>query len=124
MTSPLKDPVEIDLKATLLTELRENQEFSFPPDDVEDFLDEGGSWKCNSCGACCEDVRWALPSWVVPGTTRCKHLLEDKTCGIYDARPWVCRMKSFQGWELRPRGVAQACSYMRKKFYGSPEDAS
>jgi Fe-S-cluster containining protein len=95
-----------------------------PPDDLEDFLDEDGSWQCNACGACCEDISWCLPSWQVEGTTRCKYLLPDRTCKIYEARPWICRMKSFDGWEMRARQVAWGCSYMRKKFYGSTEEPS
>ena len=120
----LEPVVKIDLEATLLTELRIEREEGVLPLDIQDFIGENGGFQCNSCGACCEDVRWALPSWVVPGTTRCKHLLEDKTCAIYEDRPWVCRMDSFQGWEMRAEDVAWGCSFMRNKFYGSAEKSS
>jgi len=122
--SSLKDPVQVDLEATLLTEMRIDQSEGVPPSDLEDFLNEKGSFECIACGACCEDVRWCLPSWQVEGATRCKHLLEDKQCAIYEDRPWVCRMDSFQGWEMRARDVAWGCSFMRNKFYGSTKEPS
>ena len=123
MTSPLKDPVEIDLTAELLTDLRDVISSNVEPAGVDEFL-EDGVWKCTACGACCEDVRWCLPGWMVPGTTRCKHLQEDKLCAIYETRPWVCRMRTFEVWKLPHRNVAKACAFMRNKFYGPPEDAS
>ena len=68
------------------------------------------SWKCKQCGLCCKYVlvRFkcsadskiyyeAHPNFIVTkdGTvyvrSRCKHLLEDNTCDIYESRPDVCR---------------------------------
>jgi len=42
------------------------------------FLDADGKWQCTKCGACCRFVR-------------CKLVLPDNTCPIYDTRPYMCR---------------------------------
>jgi Fe-S-cluster containining protein len=82
---------------------------------TEDFL-ENGKWACNGCGACCENVQWCLPHWMVEGTTRCKHLTPDKQCEIYEDRPKICRMNQ---WPNPPdEYIAKACAYMRNTQYG------
>jgi Fe-S-cluster containining protein len=113
--------IKLDLKAELLTELREMHEAGEDPPGTDDFLDEDRKWQCTACGACCEDVRWCLPEWMVEGTTRCKHLLEDNRCAIYEARPWVCKMSAFQ--PMPAKHVARGCAYMRNKFRGTPSES-
>lgn len=51
------------------------------------------SFKCTKCGACCRNVanipgmgEWALEDG------RCRNLLEDNSCTIYETRPLVCRV--------------------------------
>ena len=110
--------VKLDWDSTLLQDLRKITE---DPPGTEEFLDEDGEWQCTSCGACCEDVRWALPDLMVPGTTRCKHLREDKLCAIYEDRPWICKMSNFQeAVHASPRQVARGCAHMRNWQYGRP----
>ena len=113
--------IKLDLKAKLLTELREMHDAGEYPPGTDEFLDDNGEWQCTSCGACCEDVRWCLPEWMVEGTTRCKYLLDDKRCEIYETRPWVCDMKSFRS--MPAKYVAKGCAYMRNKFYGPPSES-
>jgi Fe-S-cluster containining protein len=110
--------IRINWSDNLLQDLRRITE---DPPGTEEFLDEEGKWQCTGCGACCEDVRWCLPDWMVHGTTRCKHLTEDKQCAIYEDRPWVCRMSTFQDVvDKNPRKVARGCAHMRNWQYGRP----
>ncbi|HNR87817.1 MAG TPA: YkgJ family cysteine cluster protein [Spirochaetota bacterium] len=50
---------------------------------------------CNRCGACCiaPSISSAIPGMPggKPAGVRCIHLTADRTCGIYDLRPPVCR---------------------------------
>lgn len=38
--------------------------------------------------------------WVVQFETRCRHLLEDNKCGIYETRPHICREYSEESCEV------------------------
>jgi len=78
---------------------------------------------CADCGACCtyvatqiddpstfqqyENIHWYLThenvgvyidwdgDWYIEFQTRCRHLTDAKTCGIYEERPLVCSEFSF-----------------------------
>ena len=64
--------------------------------------------------------------WYLLVLAKCKHLLEDGRCGIYEVRPHVCRKHSNdycefdapseEGFELYFENYEQLEKYCRKKF--------
>jgi Fe-S-cluster containining protein len=83
---------------------------------------------CLSCALCCSyiaveidgpvnakaatEILWHLyhhqvsvyrdsdDDWVVQFETRCRHLLDDNKCGIYETRPHICREYSEESCEI------------------------
>ena len=91
--------------------LLQMQQSGIRPSLTEEFLDEEGNWQCTSCGACCKDVSWCLPTWTVDGK-RCKHLLDNNLCSIYEIRPDICCMDK---WQNPPAEIiARNCAYMKE----------
>jgi len=45
--------------------------------------------ECSGCGTCC--VAPDISSLGKKVGLRCRHLLQDQSCGIYEKRPAVCR---------------------------------
>src|SRR5688500_19525139 len=88
-----------------------------------------GSSLCDKCSALCcryfalpidnpetareyDNIRWYLlhenvvafiekKQWYVGVMTRCKHLLDDNRCGIYETRPRICRRSEEHTSELQ-----------------------
>jgi len=90
------------------------------PSSTDEFIDEEGNWQCTSCGACCKDVSWCLPQWTLEDGKRCKYLLDNNLCSIYDTRPDICRMDKW--WNPPAENIARNCAYM-KELHEPVEDA-
>ena len=95
------------------------------PEDLGDFLDEEGAWKCNECGACCHRVEWTLPEWVIDGTRgRCAKL-HGTRCSIYADRPIQCSISDYSaalGQSFSERHLAACCSHMRRMWSDRPTE--
>ena len=52
---------------------------------------------CESCTACCSFAPIRTPELQKPANTLCRHCVEGSGCGVYDARPAVCR-NFYCGW--------------------------
>ena len=88
---------------------------------------------CQGCGQCCtyitieikkpqdkddwDELLWFLNheniwifvedgEWFVQVNNKCKHLKDDKTCGIYQRRPLVCREHNHESCEKYGYGEA------------------
>jgi uncharacterized protein len=89
---------------------------------------------CANCGACCtyiatqiddpntfqqyENIHWYLThenvgvyidfegDWYLEFQTRCRHLTDEKTCGIYEERPLLCSEFSFTDCERNSKEPA------------------
>ncbi len=104
--------------------------------------------KCNQCGKCCsgiylihgeevissvpqfedlkkrhEDYRHFLPiEETEQGIKfRCKHLQEDKSCGIYDDRPMFCKKYPSETTLLMGGSLAPQCGFSFKAKYSFTE---
>jgi Fe-S-cluster containining protein len=77
------------------------------PWNTGDFL-EDGEWKCNKCGACCQDIRWIYPELASPDG-RCKFYDSEDGCTIYEDRPWHCRSEHFRS---DPMTEARTCAFI------------
>jgi Fe-S-cluster containining protein len=88
---------------------------------------------CLTCGLCCtyiavaidgpinakaaSEILWHLyhdgisiyvdgdDEWMVQFESRCRHLLDDNKCAIYDKRPHICREYSEESCEVNAEGV-------------------
>lgn len=49
------------------------------------------SFNCNKCGACCKFIKFVIPE-LAKEDGSCKHLDENNLCGIYEDRPFLCRV--------------------------------
>jgi len=111
-----------------------------------------GAHPCSGCGACCtyvatqidnpttfrqyENVYWFLThenigiyidwdgDWYLEFQTRCKHLTDERTCGIYVDRPLVCsdfswtdceRNSGLQGWKHYFKSYEDLLGFMQAK---------
>ena len=111
-----------------------------------------GAHPCASCGECCtyvatqiddpgtfkeyENLHWYLThenvgvyidsdgDWFIEFKTKCKHLTDAKTCGIYEERPLVCSEFSFndcernsgeRGWKHYFHSQEELVEFLRSK---------
>jgi Fe-S-cluster containining protein len=105
---------------------------------------------CLTCGLCCSyiavsidgpisskaasEILWHLyhdgisiycdgdDEWMVQFESRCRHLLDDNKCGIYERRPHICREYSEESCEVNAEGVGttfyapdEFLAYLEKK---------
>jgi len=63
---------------------------------------ETREFNCWQCGACCKiaGLTPELGHWN-RGDGACVHLRDDNTCGIYETRPYICRVRRVWERELR-----------------------
>lgn len=86
------------------------------------------AFECSKCGACCRNVT-NIPglSELAMENGRCKHLMEDNTCEIYETRPLLCRVDeshalvahimSPEEWQDRNY---KACLVLQEKYAIAP----
>ena len=57
---------------------------------------------CGGCTVCCKDLAVNEPELKKPRGLLCQHCTKDNGCGIYEARPSVCR-SWYCGWRMLPQ---------------------
>ncbi len=114
-------------------------------DDGLVLLELPSSHPCSGCGACCsyvateidkpttardyDQIYWYLAhrnvsvyidwdgDWYLEFETRCEHLTENRTCGVYEDRPQVCSDFSFEECEPTTKEPAHRVQFTRPEEF-------